>query len=133
MTRTLYLTRSLGMGAAGLLCLGYAIAALATGRPDPVPFWLPGVLGGLAWLAVSLVAARASAAARAAAFDEGYRHDDTRAQQLGFWVAIWLYPLFGVLLYVDAVTWPVAFAAMGTLTAATYLLGVVWFDSRGRA
>ena len=30
---------------AGLTCLAYAVLALLQVRPDPFPFWIPGILG----------------------------------------------------------------------------------------
>ena len=51
---------------------------------------------------------------------------------MAYWVALLLYPIFGLLLSFGWVAPGVAFAAMGTLTGAAFLLLFVWFDLRGR-
>ena len=66
------------------------------------------------------------------AMDESYYADCARAQQIAFWVAIFMYPAFSVPLALDLIDLAVVFPAMGTLTGATFLLLFVWFDLRGR-
>lgn len=122
--------RRLALGAAGLTCLIYAGSVLATGRPDPMPFWIPGAVGGLALIAITF-GLRINARNKTA-MDEGYRSDWGRAQRHGYWIALWLYPLFGVALARGAIDYPAAFAAMGTLTGAAVLILFVIYDLRGR-
>ena len=43
-----------------------------------------------------------------------------------------LYPIFGILMAMGAVALPTAFAAMGTLTGAAYLLLFTYYDAMGR-
>lgn len=131
-SHSLSLTRSLSMGITGLVCGVYGILVLVIGRPDPLPFWVPGLVGIVAAIVIWMSAGASAEKAVNASFDEGYRADATMAQRAGFWVAIWLYPVFAVPLYLEWITYPSAFAAMGTLTAATYLLGSVLLDLRGR-
>ena len=45
----------------GLTCLAYAVLALFQMRPDPFPFWIPGILG---LISAALIFALASAAGR---------------------------------------------------------------------
>ena len=125
-------TRVVMFGLTGLACLIYAGLALATGNPVPMPAWIPGGLGALSALILWITGSAIGDTASAQAMDEGYDADVTRAQQIGFWVAILLYPIFSVFLMMGFVDWPVAFAAMGTLTGATFLLLFVLFDLRGR-
>jgi hypothetical protein len=42
-----------------------------------------------------------------------------------------LYPIFGVLMAMGAVALPTAFAAMGTLMGAAYLLLFTYYDAKG--
>ena len=45
----------------GLTCLAYAVLALLQMRPDPFPFWIPGILG---LISAALIFALATAAER---------------------------------------------------------------------
>ncbi len=131
-SHALFLTRSLSMALAGVICALYAILVVVQGRPDPLPFWIPSVVGVAAALAIWASVGASRPKVVNAAFDEGYRADSVLAERMGFWVAIALHPIFGAQLYMDWISWPSAFAAMGTLTAATYLLGSAILDFRGR-
>jgi len=128
----LSLVRAMMMGGAGALLLVYAGLAVGTGRADPMPIWMAWAGGILAWLGITGAAVVAGRARTAQAFDEGHKADTALAQRVGFWTAIWLYPLFTVLLMRGVVDWPVSFAAMGCLTAASYLICASWLDLRGR-
>mgnify|MGYP000651611222 CR=1 FL=1 len=119
-------------GVTGAVCTAYALMAVVQGRPDPFLPWIPGFFGILS-AALIVIAARAAGRAQAAqAMDEGYMVDNHRAQRFGYWVAVSLYPLFALIVWQGLIDWPTAFAAMGTLTGAAYLLGFVWFDLQGR-
>ena len=116
----------------GLTCLAYAALALLQMRPDPFPFWTPGILG---LISAALIFALATAAGRKnakQAFDKSYIMDKRRAEAHAFWVALMLYPIFGGLMAMGAVALPTAFAAMGTLTGAAYLLLFTYYDAMGR-
>lgn len=113
---------------AGLACLLYALAALATGRPDPAPMWIPGALGVFAAAAITLAFTLAPKAQAAIADDELTRAQVCRARGWGYWIAVFLYPVFGLIHYTGWADWPTAFAAMGTLTGAAYLLPLAWFQ-----
>ena len=113
----------------GLTCLAYAVLALLQMHPDPFPFWIPGILG---LISAALILALAAAAGRKNAqqtFDEGYVMYKRRAEAHAFWIALMLYPIFGVLMATGAVALPAAFAAMGTLTGAAYLLLFTCYDA----
>jgi len=120
------------LGITGLTCLTYAVLALLLGRADPMPWWIPGIAGVGSALVISIAAFAAGKRNTQQAIDEGYFADTHKAQRLAFWIALFLYPLFGILLANDAVNFQVAFAAMGTLTGAAFLLLFVWFDIKGR-
>jgi len=116
----------------GLICLAYAVLALLQMRSDPFPFWIPSSLG---LISAALIFALVSAAGRKSAqqgFDEGYIMDKRRAEAHAFWIALTLHPIFGILMTTGAVALPTAFAAMGTLTGAAYLLLFTYYDAMGR-
>ena len=58
--------------------------------------------------------------------------DERRAEAHAFWIALMLYPIFGVLIATGTVALPSAFAAMGTLTGAAYLLLFTYYGAMGR-
>ena len=115
----------------GLTCLACAVLALLQVRPDPFPFWIPGILG---IISAALIFALAAAGRKNAkhAFDEDYIMDKRRGEAHAFWVALMLYPIFGILMATGTVALPTAFAAMGTLTGAAYLLLFTYYDAMGR-
>ena len=117
---------------AGLVTAAYAIGVLISGRPDPMLFWIPGVAGICAAIAIFMSAGAAGQSTRDQAFDEGYLADTHKAQRYGFWIALFLYPAFGLLMFLEVVNHEISFAAMGTLTGASFLFLFVWFDLRGR-
>ena len=129
---TLARLRRATLGATGLVCLAYALAALAMDRPDPFAFWLPGAFGVASAFIITLALNVTDRKSAKAATDEGYRADTHRAARVAYWIALALYPLFGVLLASGLTTFPTAFAAMGTLTGAAFLLLFTLFDWQGR-
>lgn len=131
-SETLFIIRSALLGGTGAVCLLYAALSLITGQPDPLPVWITALVGLTAAVIIWSASIFAGRAVAAQSFDEGYQADARRARGLGFWVAIWLYPLFGLLLWRGLLSGPVAFASMGCLTVASYLLSLVWFDMKGR-
>ncbi len=115
----------------GLTCLAYAVLALLQMRPDPFPFWIPGILG---IISAALIFALAAAGRKNAkqAFVEGYIMDKRRAQAHAFWIAMIFLPIFGIFMATGTVALPTAFAAMGTLAGAAYLLLFTYYDAMGR-
>ncbi|MGH1459715.1 MAG: hypothetical protein ACRBBT_12530 [Paracoccaceae bacterium] len=122
---TIIRTRQLALAVTGLTCVLYAALALSTGQPDPLPFWLPGGVGIAAGIVITLSFVFAGRRPSRAAKDELYRRESALAQRIGYWTALALYPIFGLALAAGWVSFPVAFAAMGTLTGAAYLLPFV--------
>ncbi len=120
-------------GLTGVVCLLYAILAVSNGRPDPFSPWIPGIFGVVSALVVMIAVYSAGPTNAAMAQDEGFSHDFRRAQCVGYWIALMLYPIFGYCLAHGLTSYTVAFAAMGTLSGAAFLLPFVWFDLRGRA
>ncbi|MCF4099526.1 hypothetical protein [Maritalea mediterranea] len=124
--------RTAVLGLTGLVCLVYGGGALAMGTPQPFAFWLPGLFGVASVILISIAALAAGDDNARRATDEGYVADRRHAEGFGFWVAILLYPAFAVPLWQGWVSYPTAYAAMGTLTAAAFLLRFVWADVKGR-
>ncbi|MEO1000154.1 MAG: hypothetical protein AAFW69_06080 [Pseudomonadota bacterium] len=122
--------RTVAMGLAGLVALGYALSVLLTGRLDLVSPWLP-VAAGLG--AAVLVAAAAFATAEggvAQAMDELYRAENGRALAIGYWSAIVIYLVFGGLVAAGTLAAGLALPAMATLTGAAYLIPYAWLTGR---
>ena len=115
----------------GLTCLAYAALALLQVRPDPFPFWIPGILGIISAALIFALAAVGRKNAKQA-FVEGYIMDKRRAQAHAFWIAMIFLPIFGILMATGTVALPTAFAAMGTLAGAAYLLLFTYYDAMGR-
>ena len=116
----------------GFTCLAFAVLALLHMHPDPFPFWIPGILE---LISAALIFAPAAAAGRKnaqQAVDESYIMDKRRAEAHAFWVALMLYQIFGILMAKGTVALPTAFAAMGSLTGAAYLLLITYYDAMGR-
>lgn len=124
--------RVIVFGLTGLVCFLYALLALVHDRPDPFSPWIPGIFGVVSALVVMVAIYSAGPRNAAMAVDEGFSHDFRRAQGIGYWAALMLYPVFGYLLSQGMTSYAVAFAAMGTFTGAAFLLPFVWFDLRGR-
>lgn len=115
----------------GLTCLAYAALALLQVRPDPFPFWIPGILGIISAALIFALAAVGRKNAKQA-FVEGYIMDKRRAQAHAFWIAMIFLPIFGIFMATGTVALPTAFAAMGTLAGAAYLLLSTYYDAMGR-
>ncbi len=130
--KSLTLLRNSLFSLLGLVLVSYAIGVLLTGRPDP--FWplAPAIAGGVTALVVSLGALIAGRRASAVTWDEMARREWHGCLRFGYWVAVWLYPVFAMLLLTDRVDYPQAFAAMGTLTgAAPFLMFLAkWIKGR---
>ena len=116
----------------GLTCLAYAVLALLQVRPDPFPFWIPGILGIISAALIFALAAAAGHKNAHRAFDEGYIMDKRRTEAHAFWIALMLHPIFRILMATGTVAPPTAFAAMGTLAGAAYLLLFSYYDAIGR-
>lgn len=119
------------MGLAGVICLLYGVLALVMGRPDPMYPLIPGVAGIAAAIAIYSIFGRAAVGSRRQASDEIYRAEMNGAVKVGFWGGILLYPAFTPFLMAGWMTFDVAFAAMGTLTAAAFLLTFAIQSLRG--
>ena len=130
--RTLTLVRNGSFSLLGLVLLAYAVGVLLTGSPEPFAWWITVAAGIGTAVVTSGVAAIAGRKATQVAWDEMAREEWRRCLGFGFWVAVWLYPLFAVLIGLSLVGWNQAFAEMGTLTAAApfLLLMVKWLQGR---
>ena len=122
--------RSLLLFLVGVSCLTYAILAIAQNSPQPVWWYIPAVMGLLASVGIAIAFSLADAASRRMASDEMYAQITHRAQRHGYWVALGLYPAFAVIIILTGLSWETAFAAMGTLTGAAYLLLLTYYEWR---
>lgn len=132
-SETISRIRLVAFGLTGLTCLIYGGLSVLNGQPDPFHPAIPGLMGAATAIILLLTAFGGDAAgARIAWEDEGYKNDTARAAQIGYWIALFNYPVFAALLYFKLLNGSVAFAAMGTFTAAAFLLSFVYLDLKGR-
>ncbi len=106
------------LGLTGLVCLAYGVGAVTMGTPQPFAFWVPGIFGVASAVLIFITAIVVGNESARRATDEGYVADRKQAESFGFWVAVLLYPAFAAPLWQGWVSYPTAYAAMGTLTAA---------------
>lgn len=119
---TLSRIRSVTMGATGAVRLLYAGMAAVTGQPSPMPAWIPGLFGIATAIVITLSCLAAGRTTARRAHDEFYRAQDHLAQRIGYWCALALYPLAGLLMAQDIMSLRLAMPIMGTLTGAAYLI-----------
>lgn len=120
------------LGLTGLGCVAYALAAILTGRADPVAWYWPSALGLACGALIALASRAAGGRASRAATDELYWAVWGRAQGQAYWASMAIFALFAVLGSTGVVAWPVAVAAMGCLMGAAFLLLFVLNDLRMR-
>ena len=129
---TIATIRTAALGVTGIGCLAYAVAALVLGRPDPVAWYWPSVVGLLAGVAITLASRAAGRAAARAATDELFRLVWQRASAHAYWLSMAIFALFAVLGAAGFVPWPAGAAAMGCLMGASFLFLFVLHDLRMR-
>ena len=114
----------------GLSCLRYAILAVTQNTPQPIWWFVPKAMGVFAGISTFVAFAMADPASRRMATDEMYTFIRHRAQRHAYWLSLGLYPVFAVVIMTTGLEWNTAFAAMGTLTGATYLLLLTLYEWR---
>lgn len=88
------------------------------------------MMGIGAGIGTTLAFVFADPAARRMAADEMYIELTYRAQRHAYWIALALYPTFAMGVFVFGLKWTTVFAAMGTLTGASYLLLLTFYEWR---
>lgn len=120
--------RTVAYGAAGIVCAGYALAALLSPAPETLPHWAPLTAGIFIAIVIFASAFVAGPANTAASLDESYREDQRTAAVFGFWgaigcgVALWLLDLGGAM----------QLAITMTFSSGVFLLAHVVLELRGR-
>lgn len=122
--------RSLLLGLVGLCCLTYALMALVQNRSDPFLWYLPYLAGLIATVLIFVAFVRADRATRGAASDELYKTIARSAACYAYWIAVAMYPVFGLGVAVLDLRWDTVFAVMGALTGASYLLLLTFLEWR---
>ncbi|MDQ7080436.1 MAG: hypothetical protein Q9M41_07185 [Paracoccaceae bacterium] len=130
--RTLTMIRNTSFSLLGLILLAYGLGVLVTGRTEPFPWWVTAVAGIATAVVVTSASLLAGRRAAAITWDELALEEWKDCLRLGYWVAVWLYPLFAVLIGLSLVDLPQSFAAMGTLTASAPFLLFLSKWLRGR-
>jgi hypothetical protein len=120
--------RSLLLFMVGLSCLLYAVLAIVHNSPQPIWWYIPAAMGVLAGVGITIAFALADATSRQMASDEMYVELTHRAQRHAYWIALALYPIFAIGVFVFGLEWNTVFAAMGTLLGAAYLLLLTYYE-----
>jgi len=119
---TLTLIRNTSFSLLGLILLAYGLGVLITGSPQPFAWWVTAAAGIATAVIVTLASLLAGRRVAAITWDELALEEWKGCLRFGYWVAVWLYPLFAVLIGLSLVDLPQSFAAMGTLTASAPFL-----------
>jgi len=114
--------RSLCLGLTGLMCLAYALFALVTEKTAPISGWWLSTVGLTAALIIFVSFIMAGRRVAERAVDERYQVNDLRAHRIAYWFALFLYPLFGLLIQQGLISLGLAFHVMAALTGAAYLI-----------
>ncbi|MCF6320880.1 MAG: hypothetical protein L3J32_03830 [Rhizobiaceae bacterium] len=114
--------QSVSMGLTGVMGLIYAGLVLATGKPEPISMWWPATFGLATALIIGISFVVAGSRVAGMATDELFNTQDNRAHRIGYWTALFLYPIFGYLIAQGYVAINLAFVAMAGLTAAAYMI-----------
>ena len=122
--------RTILLGLTGLSCLLYAILAVTQNTPQPIWWFVPTAMGVIAGIGTFVAFAMADPASRRMATDEMYTLITHRAQRHAYWLSLGLYLAFAVIIMTTGLEWNTAFAAMGTLTGAAYLLLLTFYEWR---
>ena len=112
----------------GLFCLIYATLALWHNTPNPMPFWIPFLLGISTFIVISIFRSNTTVNSTEK-YKKYFTIPNMNAQSYSYWLCLLLYPFFGMLIFFGFVSYPVAFAAMGTLTGSIYLISCILFQS----
>ena len=129
-SETLAWVRIWALGMTGLACVAYATLALAMGRPDPVGWYWPGLIGAAAAVVISVTAFVAGRPQTQAAMDELHQETNHRAQRHAYWLSLALFVGLSGGAALGWVGFNTAMAAFGCLMGASYLLLFVWYDLR---
>ena len=124
--------RTLSLGITGVACVLYALGVIVTGRPNPVPWYIPGAMGMASALLISLTAIWAGQRAAVAATDELYRMVRDRAERGAYWLSMALFVAVALSAGAGLIGWREGFVVLGCLMGASFLLLFVWHDLRLR-
>ena len=127
----LLIIRRLVFLAIGAVCVFYGLYYLLFGLTDRLNPFVPGSVGVAGAVILTLASAMGGRKVTQFVFDELSRAEWSKALKFGYWLAVALYPVFGVALWQGWVTHAQAFAVMGTFTGGVPLLFYSWLDARG--
>ena len=115
----------------GICCVFYGVVYLLVGFPNTLYPFLPGFVGVAGALTIFAASFLGGQGVHRAVFDELSRMEWGKAIKFGYWFAIAMYPVFGLLLWQGQLDYQQVFAVMGTLTGGVPLLYYCWLDVRG--
>ncbi len=115
-------TRTFSLALVGIACTIFAVTVLIN---DPIwhtAKWVPMWTGIFAGAAIFVMSVAFPKSVVEAAWDELTSAKWNQALKLGYWIAVILYPVFGIFLGLNWVSFNQSFAAMGSLTGGLPLL-----------
>ncbi|WP_299413257.1 hypothetical protein [uncultured Sulfitobacter sp.] len=124
---TIATVRMIAFALAGLMCGGYALAALWGIPSQNLPHFLPLGAGIIAAIAFALAALIVGPQNTNAALDESYHTDRRTAASTGFWAAI----VIGTTLWLTSTGGTLQLAITLTGASAVFLLTHALLDFRG--
>ncbi len=122
--------RNLSFLITGLVLLAYGVLAMIWQTSEPFAWWIPLLFGIVTAILIALAKRAGGRKASNQAFDEAFDVAMNRAQAMGYWIALFMYPAFAIFMSLGWLNLEVSFATMGTFTGASFLLLFVWFDRR---
>ncbi len=117
--------------AIGLICVFYGVVYLFIGLTNALNPFLPGIVGVVGTIVLFAASFVSGRNITQVVFDELSRAEWSRALKFGYWLAVAMYPIFGVALWQGLVAHNQVFAVMGTFTGGVPLLYFCWLDFRG--
>ncbi len=114
----------------GVILVAYGVLAMIWQTPEPFSWWIPFLFGIVTFFVIAMAKRAGGRKASHQAFDESFDLAMNRAQSISYWIALYMYPAFGLLMSFGWLNFSVSFATMGCFTGASLLLLFVWFDQR---
>lgn len=122
--------RTSSLALTGLSCVAISILAITNSPYWPATQWAPLIIGIAATIIIWLASWSYKSKTVKAAWDERSTGQWNHALKFGYWFAIALYPVFGLLLANQILGFPQAFAGMGLLTGGVPLLYFCYLEVR---
>ncbi|MGB0507077.1 MAG: hypothetical protein ACPGGK_12855, partial [Pikeienuella sp.] len=112
-TGTLIQIRRTTFLAIGAACVAFATLVISAYQDWADFAWWPGIVGVTGAIVIFIAASISGKTNAGRVWDELSRHEWAKAIRFGYWFALSMYPLFGLLVWGGIVDFRQAFASMG--------------------